>query len=103
MGILAKLLFLLGAGPTVIGIGVLVALEHRPESLHDHLKGIARYLIAFGMLLMSAHVLMGWTPGLPEVILALGLGLAMGMYAREVNLIALAQERIEQVSRDAGA
>ncbi len=108
---LAKLLFILGSIPTVGGIAVLVALAPQPRkwrdspggAVHDHLQGLARYLIAGGMALLAALALMGWLPSWPEVALSVGLGLAMGMHAREKNLVALATERIEQSARDAGA
>ncbi len=103
MNTAAKVLFLLGAIPTIGGIAILVALAHTPRTARDHFQGVYRYLIVFGAALSSAQVLMGWTPPWPYVVLMLGLGCGMGMHAREHNLIALASEKIEQSARDAGA
>jgi hypothetical protein len=108
---LAKLLFVIGAIPTVGGIAVLVALAHQPtkwresrgRAIHDHLQGLARYLIAGGMALLAAKAIMGWAPPWPAVAVSLGLGLGMGMHAREKNLIALAQERFDDASQESGA
>lgn len=103
MGTIAKLLYLLGAVPTVGGIAVLVALAPTPSRMKDHMVGLARYLIVFGAGLSAARCTMGWTPPWELVVLMLGLGLGMGMHAREHNLIAIAREKLEQAARDAGA
>ena len=92
---LAKVLFLLGALPTIGGIAILVALAPKPEKIADHIKGVSRYLMVFGMSLAAARVLMGWSPPWDVVALSFGLGVGMGMHARDINLIALAQERLE--------
>lgn len=103
MDTLAKLILLLGALPAVGGIAVLVALADRPRSIKDHAQGFARYLMAGGALFLAARVLMGWTPPWDCAALVLGVGLAVGIYARDHNLVAIAQERIEKTGRDAGA
>lgn len=103
MNMLAKLLLLLGALPAVGGIAVLVALAERPRTVKAHAQGISRYLMAGGILFLCARVLMGWTPPWDCAALVLGVGLAVGIYAREHNLVAIAQERIEKAARDAGA
>lgn len=100
---LQQILYLLGTAPTIGGIAVLVALAPEPRSLMDHLKGLARYLMVFGAGLSAARVLMGWTPPWEVVALMLGMGLAIGIHAREGNLVANAQEKLEQTARDAGA
>lgn len=96
MHALAKLLFVLGAIPTVGGIAVLVALAPKPTRIKDHLQGAARYLIVFGAGLAAARVIMGWTPPWDMVALSLGLGIGMTIHARENNLLALAQEKLEE-------
>ena len=98
----AKVLFLLGAIPTVGAIAILVALASRPASVSDHLQGVARYLIGGGVAIMAARVFMGWTPSLEAIALVLGLGLGLGMHARQNNLVALAQEKLEKAARQAG-
>lgn len=95
MGILAKILFLLGALPTVGGIAILVALAPKPKGAKAHLLGVARYLMVTGGALAAARVLMGWTPSWDVAVLMLGLGLGMGIYARENHLLAKLQEKLD--------
>lgn len=92
MDLLAKLLYLVGAVPTIGAIAILVILAPRPQSLREHLQGLARYLILAGAVFGAARVMTSAAPPWNAVVFMLGVGLALGIYARDRHLKALAAD-----------
>jgi hypothetical protein len=96
MGTILLVLFVLAAILTAGGIAIIVALAPKPRSFKDHLQGLGRYLMVCGVLFNAVRVLGGWKPHWDTIALMVGLAIGMAIYARENNLIAKAQERLEE-------
>jgi hypothetical protein len=102
MHTLLLFLFILGAIPAVLGIVVLVAVEPKPVSWEDHVRGICRYLILGGVGFHLARVAGGGALRWEIVALVLGIGLAVALHARQNHLLAKLQEKLED-GQESGA
>jgi hypothetical protein len=99
---LLVVLTMIGALPTIGGILVLVAIEPKPVTVQDHLRGLSRYLIVGGAAFHVARLVSGISPRWEFAALMLGLGFAMAIHAREIHLLAKLQEKLED-GQESGA
>jgi hypothetical protein len=102
MDILAKVLYIIGAIPTILGLAILVILAPRPRELEEHLQGLARYLLVGGAGFGAARVLTGSVPTWNAVMFMLGAGLTVAIYARQNHLHALFIERLHDGGQESG-
>jgi len=97
MNTLLQIIFLGGAGAMCIGLSVLIVLAPKPVHWDHHAQGFARLLMLGGSAFGAADILMtDWVPTWQMSVMLAGLGIGIGIHARQNHLVALLKEHLEK-------